>query len=57
VSALKVGRLHSTDAMIRQVRRLCGAQGLCQPGAAVVVVAGVPLNQPGKTNMMSVHRI
>jgi pyruvate kinase len=57
VSALKVGRLQSTDAMIRQVRRLCGAQGLCQPGSAVVVVAGVPLNQPGKTNMMSVHRI
>ncbi|HET9452449.1 MAG TPA: pyruvate kinase [Aggregicoccus sp.] len=57
VSALRVGRLQSTDAMLRQVRRLCGAQGLWEPGAAVVVVAGVPLNQPGKTNMMSVHRI
>ena len=57
VSGLRVGRLQSTDAMIRQVRRLCSAQKICPPGAAVVVVAGVPLNQPGKTNMMSVHRV
>jgi pyruvate kinase len=57
VTGLRVGRLGSTDAMIRQVRRLCESRELCPPGSAVVVVAGVPLNKPGKTNMMSVHRL
>jgi pyruvate kinase len=57
VRALQVGRLQSTDAMLRQVRRLCHEQGVCEKGTPVVIVAGVPLNEPGRTNMMSVHRI
>ncbi|EPX56250.1 Pyruvate kinase [Cystobacter fuscus DSM 2262] len=57
VTPLRVGRLHSTDAMLRQVRRLCREEGLCPGGAPVVIVAGVPLNEPGSTNMISVHRI
>ena len=57
VKALQVGRLQSTDAMLRQVRRLCNEEGICKVGTPVVIVAGVPLNEPGRTNMMSVHRI
>jgi pyruvate kinase len=57
VKGLQVGRLQSTDAMLKQVRRLCRDQGLCKIGTPVVIVAGVPLNEPGKTNMMSVHHI
>ncbi|WNG36575.1 pyruvate kinase [Archangium violaceum] len=57
VKALQVGRCQSTDAMLRQVRRLCHEQGVCTKGSPVVIVAGVPLNEPGRTNMMSVHRI
>jgi len=57
VKGLQVGRLQSTDAMLKQVRRLCREQGLCKIGTPVVIVAGVPLNEPGSTNMMSVHRI
>jgi pyruvate kinase len=57
VKALQVGRLQSTDAMLRQVRRLCQEEGICKVGTPVVIVAGVPLNEPGRTNMMSVHRI
>lgn len=57
VKGLQVGRLQSTDAMLKQVRRLCRDQGLCKIGSPVVIVAGVPLNEPGNTNMMSVHRI
>ncbi|AKJ03385.1 pyruvate kinase [Archangium gephyra] len=57
VKALQVGRLQSTDAMLRQVRRLCHEEGICKVGTPVVIVAGVPLNEPGRTNMMSVHRI
>jgi pyruvate kinase len=57
VRGLHVGRLQSTDAMLKQVRRLCLEEGLCKTGTPVVIVAGVPLNEPGRTNMMSVHRI
>ncbi|MFY0567149.1 pyruvate kinase [Archangium lansingense] len=57
VKALQVGRLQSTDAMLRQVKRLCNEEGICKVGTPVVIVAGVPLNEPGNTNMMSVHRI
>ncbi|HEX8441424.1 pyruvate kinase [Archangium sp.] len=57
VTPLQVGRCQSTDAMLRQVRRLCHEEGVCTKGTPVVIVAGVPLNEPGRTNMMSVHRI
>ena len=57
VKGLQVGRLQSTDAMLKQVRRLCREEGLCKVGTPVVIVAGVPLNEPGNTNMMSIHRI
>jgi pyruvate kinase len=57
VKGLQVSRLQSTDAMLKQVRRLCREESLCKVGTPVVIVAGVPLNEPGRTNMMSVHRI
>ncbi len=57
VTARQVGRLQSTDAMLKQVRRLCRDEGYCPAGAPVIIVAGVPLNEPGNTNMISVHRI
>jgi pyruvate kinase len=57
VTGHQVARVNSTDAMLRQVRELCGKEGLCKPGTPVVVVAGVPLNVPGNTNLMSIHRI
>jgi pyruvate kinase len=52
-----VGRLQSTDAMVAQVRRLCRADAHCSPGKPVIIIAGVPLNEPGNTNTLSVHRI
>lgn len=57
VTAYEVPRLRSTDAMISQVRHLCRAQGICRRGSAVAIVAGVPLNQPGNTNLLSIHRM
>ncbi|MBZ4418545.1 pyruvate kinase [Myxococcus sp. RHSTA-1-4] len=57
VTGHQVGRVTSTDAMLRQVRKLCHAEGICKPGTPVVVVAGVPLNEPGNTNLMSIHRV
>ncbi|WP_434390715.1 pyruvate kinase [Melittangium boletus] len=57
VTARLVGRLQSTDAMLKQVRRLCRDEGYCPAGTPVIIVAGVPLNEPGNTNMISVHRV
>ena len=57
VQGMKVGRCTSTDQMLRQVRRLCQDRDVCKAGTPIVVVAGVPLNEPGRTNLMTVHRI
>ena len=57
VQAVQVPRVHTTDGMLKQVRHLCLHGGYCARGEAVVIVAGVPLNQTGRTNLMSVHRI
>jgi pyruvate kinase len=57
VQGMLVGRLDSTDAMLREVRRICLERRLCRTGVPVVIVAGVPLNVPGNTNLMSIHRI
>ena len=56
VRALLVERLRSTDAMLQQVRRICRERRLCKAGSPVVIVAGIPLNIPGNTNLMTVHR-
>lgn len=57
VQGLLVGRLQSTDAMLRQVRRLCAEHHLAARGTPIAIVAGVPLNQSGNTNLMTVHRV
>ena len=57
VTARTVGRFQSTEAMVRQVRRLLLADKLARPGSPIVIVAGVPLNQPGFTNLITVHRL
>jgi pyruvate kinase len=31
--------------------------GVCQPGEAVVILAGVPPNERHSTNLMKLHRI
>ncbi|RKG90064.1 pyruvate kinase [Corallococcus sp. CA049B] len=57
VSGHRVKRVSSTEAMLKQVRRLCQELRFCEPGEPFILVAGVPLNVPGNTNMMSIHRI
>ena len=57
VRGQRVARVQSTDAMLRQVKRLCRDQGLVPPGAPIVIVCGAPLNAAGKTNLMTVHRV
>lgn len=57
VTARQVGRFASTEAMVRSVKRLVAVEGLAKRGAPLVIVAGVPLNQPGFTNLITVHRL
>jgi len=57
VLARLVERVQSTEEMIQQVRQICRRDRLCMPGSPVVVVAGVPLNVPGNTNLMTVRRV
>ncbi len=57
VQGMLVGRLDSTDAMLHEVRRICLERRLCRTGVPVVIVAGIPLNVPGNTNLMSIHRV
>jgi len=57
VRSRAVSRVHSTDAMLQQVKRICRHSKLCRPGTPVVVVAGIPLNVPGNTNLMTVHPV
>ncbi|MBX7116467.1 MAG: pyruvate kinase [Myxococcaceae bacterium] len=52
----RVKRLYSTDAMVQLVKRLCRAHKFTRKGSPIVIVAGVPLNMPGNTNLMSIHR-
>ncbi len=57
VEGFRVSRCRSTDAVTAQVRRVVLQHKLCARGDGVVVIAGVPLNQPGSTNMMTVIKI
>ena len=56
VEPRKVNPVETTDGVIRQVRHACLAEG-ARRGTPVVIVCGVPLRQPGTTNLMTVHRL
>lgn len=55
--ARQVSRQHSTDAMVRQVKKLCHAHHLAPKGSTIVIVAGAPLNVRGNTNLMTIRRL
>jgi pyruvate kinase len=57
VEPIRVPRLKTTDAMVRLAKRMCIEHRMCHKGAILVVLSGVPLNEPGATNMMSVHTL
>lgn len=57
VEARVMPRVHGTDAMFKVVRRVCLDEGIAKPGQVVIIVAGVPINEAGNTNLMTVHRL
>ena len=57
VEPIKVPAVRSTDAMLRQANHILVERGFARPGDVVVITSGVPIGQPGSTNMLKLHRI
>ena len=57
VEAHRVPRLRSTDAVMQRARTEVRRRGLAAPGERMAIVAGVPLNEPGNTNVLTVQRV
>ena len=57
VEPIKVPKVRSTDAMLRQVNQTLLQLGYARPGDGVVIASGVPIGQPGSTNLLKLHRV
>lgn len=57
VEPIRVRKVRSTDAMLRQVNQTLLQLGYARPGDGVVIASGVPVGQPGSTNLLKLHRI
>ena len=57
VEPIMVPAVRSTDAMLRQANHILVDRGFARPGDVVVITSGVPIGQPGSTNMLKLHRI
>jgi pyruvate kinase len=57
VTPLLVSPGRDTDQMIANATQAALASGMVRPGDRVVVVAGVPVGQPGQTNLLKVETV
>ncbi|HEY3588251.1 MAG TPA: pyruvate kinase alpha/beta domain-containing protein, partial [Myxococcaceae bacterium] len=57
VEAHRVPRVRSTDAIMSRARHEVRRRGLGAPGDRMAIVAGVPLNEPGNTNVLTVQSV
>jgi pyruvate kinase len=57
VQPVKIGTFHDTDEMIFKTEKAILAAGMLKSNETVVITAGVPVNIPGTTNLIKVHRI
>jgi pyruvate kinase len=57
VQPLLVQRVHNTDAMLQVTVEAAHKAHLVKNGDKVVLTAGVPVNNPGTTNLIQVHTI
>jgi len=57
VEAHRVPRVRSTDAVMSRARTEVRRRGLATAGERMAVVAGVPLNEPGNTNLLTVQSV
>ncbi len=52
-----IGQVEDTDSLLRQTCEVAAKYKLVKDGDIVVLTAGVPVNSPGTTNLIEVHRI
>jgi pyruvate kinase len=57
VDAIVAPASSSTDNMLLEMERALLARGRVKPGENVVFLVGQPVNQPGTTNILNLHRI
>lgn len=57
VSSLHVGEYTTTDEMITTAEKLLLKNKYVQPGDHFILTAGVPIGQPGTTNLLKVQRV
>jgi pyruvate kinase len=57
VTQLLGAKIDSTDELIEARIALAQQAGVVATGDLVLIVAGVPVSQPGTTNMVKVHRV
>ncbi len=56
VTAQRVPKATSHEAMVNRVLELCATQKLARLGQPIVIVAGTPLNKSGQTNTLIVRK-
>jgi pyruvate kinase len=52
-----VPSVRSTDGIMQQVNHTLVERGYARAGEEVVIACGVPVGQPGSTNLLKLHRI
>lgn len=57
VRPIKINAFRYIDEMILNTEKALSASGYLKKGDLVVITAGVPINIPGTTNLIKVHRI
>jgi pyruvate kinase len=57
VTPMLVGEYESTDEMIARAEQLLLEKGFLNPGDYFILTAGVPIGQPGTTNLLKVQRV
>jgi pyruvate kinase len=57
VEARRVPRVRSTEAVMSRARMEVRRHGLGAVGDRMAIVAGVPLNEPGNTNVLTVQQV
>jgi pyruvate kinase len=57
VEAYRIPRVRSTDAVMARARAAVRRHRLAAPGERMAIVAGVPLNEPGNTNVLTVQTV
>lgn len=57
VTPILAGRSHSTDEMLDNAVQICLEKGIVHPGDLTIITAGVPVNEPGTTNLMKIHYV